>query len=1027
MIIKKLTYQIITLLGVLLMTTGCSDLEPIIDDINAGAGEEYNLRLILDASGQQDSRAPEEGYVPGVGYENYLEISGGDYRVAVFTAEDEWLFNVMPEDLTIAPVTVGDVTSKKYVLDFMVKADAANKINDAGSLKIVILANWRGQYPNLGAGSRLDQLFSQAREIAYNDLPVGDLTSADDRIPMYGVTQFDDVTLRSDGYINQLGRIHLLRALAKVEVLDDRYTSLHITSVKLNRHAKSASPMPKNVTHQDHYVKNSYSGDYVQYPSYPATWDKAEIIDNPVPLKKDVNGAWSVYLPEFDNTSSDLDDTEHIRLEISFEGLEVPDIIDFKYYTNAPNEDMQDKYFDVLRNNIYRFTVKKNAHGVIYPVVDIIPYSSVVLEPEFGLERDPVNGWMIFRNEAGYLLCYYDEETHTFYDRDYQKITFKTHAQHPSWLEVVDAHNEFAWYVDVENGRMYDINGNERLDLNRHQTTGWVAMPLSDGGVDYYLDPIGIILYDRNRKEVEMETPEATGAYKYLRDDHGHRMVYFDAIRNKTYDANGNELKINNDNQGRAILTCPDDGSIYCLYDRNTATFYAENGAKIKNPFSNSGWEPFRYTNGSLICYYDATTGKFYDMDLEEITFDVDPSHPWLRVVDHDGNFMWNFNYENGRLYDDAGKEMIMIERDRTTGNVIRRNSAGEIVYYINPIAIKVYDVNQSLVRLVREGSADESGATVYRTNDLKHFTTVPGAYGGPATYYFDAASGKLYDKNKAEISLSSLEHDPKGRVIIKNDAGQAFRYYDVSTGKFYTIEGIPVSNPLVEHTFDDVLTEDGKFVCFYYQDDNRFTDGYGRTISWELVTSDSHNPWFKVVDSAGNFFWYVDLFTMELYNASGTKIDEPVFYKGSKKITSGKIDSRTGRIEYLYTGAASEYASTAYWLDPVSLVMYDRKMREVILPHENDATGSKQIFRVNNKICYTFDVLNRQIYKNGSSVDMYGKISGEDYYFWFRYADNSSYPYAYRVKDGVFYKINNNSTIGGICSNPDNPFLDQL
>lgn len=1047
--LNRLTYYLLTAFAALLLCA-CSAGDDFEGQFTPSDGSGFCLRLYLDASGAPASRAPEgDDYQAGVDYENFIDIDGGDFRVALFATDDSWLATVHPSDITLGPVTAGAVDSKRYSLEIKLDISVAERINDAEGLKVVVLANWRHNYPGIGAGMTLDRLFEKAEEIAYTSLPVGTLT-AENKIPMFGVTQFTGVHLLPD-VASLLGSIHLLRALAKVEIRDAEFTKFPITSARLTRHTTGAAPMPRGVTHQDHYVKGNYAGDYVKYPSFPAAWgSEPRISDTPVDLEfVPESDAWVVYIPEFDNTSASA---VPARLELNFEGLENSDFIDFKYYSDAPAGSEDGDPFDVLRNNIYRFTVTKGAHGDLSAVVDILPYNSIELNPDFGLERDPINGWLCFRNEVGYLICYYDEETDTFYDTDYQKITFSTSSEHPSWIEVTDAHDRFAWYFDAESGRMYDVNGQELAGLRRHQTTGWLirTIPGTDL-IDYYLDPLSICIYDRNRNEVELETPEDTGDYKYLRDDDGHILVRFDAISGKIYDSDNQEVSLQKDSNGRFILQCPSDGSIFCKYDITNASFYNADGAKIKNPFTNPGWQPYRYNNGSLICYYDVTSGKFLDQDLDTITFVPHDTQPWLRVVDHEDNFVWWFDYETGRLYDESGKMMNNVERDRTSGNVVRRDSRGEIAYYLNPLALVVYDLDQKIIRLTHES---------IETNALKVLSYEAAEGSGPAHYYFDAATGKLYDKNHTEIPFGSLPRDSKGRIRINNDAGALFRYYDVAKGRFYTSIEIQVTNPFIEHTFDVIITDDGKFVCFYYQDEHRFTDGYGRRLTWQLITSTSHNPWFEVVDESNNFFWNVDLFTFKLYDKDGVEITSPEVTNTiiNKKVTSGKIDARTGRVEYIYdnhnewagTQNITAYATQAYWLDPLSLVVYDRDMCEVVLPHQSDSTKSKQILRAYNKTdgqvrtCYFFDVLNRQIYKykNRDKLEqglettrMYGAVdSSKGFYFRFRWSEGSDgYPYYYTIRSGKFY---NSSTFIDYapnvsnyteCTKPPIPFLDQL
>ena len=93
---------------------------------------------------------------------------------------------------------------------------------------------------------------------------------------MFGISQYDNVSLRPD-MAAYLGNLHLLRALAKLKSGITSDSADEIESVALTRHITRAVPMPKGVTHQNHYVKNDYQKDYVLYPRFPQAPDSIPI------------------------------------------------------------------------------------------------------------------------------------------------------------------------------------------------------------------------------------------------------------------------------------------------------------------------------------------------------------------------------------------------------------------------------------------------------------------------------------------------------------------------------------------------------------------------------------------------------------------------------------------------------------------------------------------------------------------------------------------------------------------------------
>lgn len=822
----------------------------------------------------------------------------------------------------------------------------------AGSGKLHVIAN-------AGVGADLNDELKFTRS---------GLASEFESIPMWGVQSVDFSKLLPNNALS-IGDVNLLRSMAKVVIDNSEDADNYIQSIT------------------DVTISTSNGQGYV----LPAGWTaiaSTSTLDRhaarvpeqtPAGAKKytmDEKSHVEFYLPEIFNGAGD----DEITLTINYKTL-LGDRTGKLYFRRYADGNPGDTPLDVLRNYQYHFIVKKPNHEEVNAILDVIPYSSVMLDPDFGLERDPINGWVCFRNPQGFLMCYYDEINKVFYDFDRQRITFDQHDTKKSWLKVLDAKGNFQWYFDVETGNMYDRDDQLMTGLDRHEVTGWLVHRLPDGKVDYYVAPLANKVYDRNLNEVELESRDGTGNYKLLRDGDGNIIIKFDPLSGEVVGSDDKPFPFSyeNGNKDRIII---DTGKWYCLYDRTTGLFYNSQGTQIKNPFANPSWQQYLYTNGSLICYYDNETGKFYDIDLDVITFGFHENKPWFKVVDSDGNFCWYLDYTTGAMYDEQDKRLNP-ERDRTTGNLIRRDSKDKIAYYVDPVSLLVYDSSQNLVRLDHRNQD---------TNALKtlHYT---GA-GGPATYFFDAAAGALYGAipssthesgftvdrtnviydylNKRE---SQFERDPnnQARVIIPNDNGGTFRYYDIDKSQFYAENGIPVSNPFSTQLtpYDDIKNDAGQFICFYNQIDGKFYDGYMREI---VLDKHPSKTWFKVCDHSGYFKWYVDYLTLKLYNENGTEMTSPALYHNLNgtdvRITSGKRDAKTGRVEFIhYRGPVK--GTTSYWLDPVSLVMYDRSMREVVLPRSSERANSLRQFKKNGTTLFDFDALTCQFYQNGTPKEL--------------------------------------------------------
>lgn len=372
------------LTGCLALLTACSSggdkplpepAEPAEIGFMIEVGESFN-------SDERTSRATPEGdYDPGQGYENYVDISGGDFRFYLINPADDTYASIF--DVTsIIPVSSSSSSKTYQVLG---RFNGSDDIQ-AENLKILVLANWRGNYPDgssLVAGvTTMNDIVSSAQAVyTFTREDMG--LSASRPIPLFGVKSFPKVEYDASNFA-MLGRIHLLRAYAKIEVEcpSDKWT---MTSCLLSRYNTRGMRAPLGVKDEDDYVKNNYDKDYVDRLSIPANTPAAENL----PFLRLDRNHYLAYVPEYANTTASGElAVDHAFISVSFEDSNFDrQFIDFKYYQNPPEGVEVGSPFDIRRNYYYKFTIDKHDEvSQITVIVDVVPYGEVKLDPIFGID-----------------------------------------------------------------------------------------------------------------------------------------------------------------------------------------------------------------------------------------------------------------------------------------------------------------------------------------------------------------------------------------------------------------------------------------------------------------------------------------------------------------------------------------------------------------------------------------------------------------------------------------------------------------
>lgn len=358
------------------------------------------IEVVLDNSLSTRATPTPGDYDPGTIYENYIDIENRDFRVLFFNKNNKYIGTFKPKKFT------HDTDIRKK---YSIEGDVDNKmLEDCGNtLKVVLLANWK-IYPVLTVGeTRIEDLASIS---SYdfdidNDIMV-DLTH---HIPMIGILDTQELKFEKNGDILtcDLGMIHMLRAFAKIEVrLGNSSVKTFDGDPVMTLVNTGGYKFPLNVTEESHYKKDNFNDDYTSEPSIPENTTSAENIT--MPKTSENSDSWVLYVPEFKNIvkkGDALEDDKRARIKVRFKDIDQDYYIDFKTYP-TPTSYEEGDHFDLLRNNWYIFEVSKKDYELNI-TVDVIPFTAVELNPDYGLKREEYTGYIIGKDKEN-RDCWYD-------------------------------------------------------------------------------------------------------------------------------------------------------------------------------------------------------------------------------------------------------------------------------------------------------------------------------------------------------------------------------------------------------------------------------------------------------------------------------------------------------------------------------------------------------------------------------------------------------------------------------------------
>lgn len=423
----------------------CSSREESLPEVENSFLAVFTLDLGDTAYGTTRATPTNGEYNPGSGLENFIDFSQKNFRCYLFGTDNTFI-------KTLDAVSIQSFDEKIYSIRLRLKDTEEVKKALTTGCRFVLLANWDSYAdPVPGITTIAELCTAPPAKFEFSQLKT--LLSANNLIPMYGVKEFESgVQDFIDGkMISDLGTIHLLRAFAKVDVnikfVDFAETPV-VTSVSLTHSNSKGYKASANVTKEEQYVTGSWLTDYtpVNIPD--------DVTDISLTLTKDENtGHYVAYVPEYRNVDANGNTIDnHSRIKINFTigdiavgGLDVEGYVDFRYSDNPPKGVTPGQHFDIARNNWYKFNVTAKGKDIVW-TVDVIPFTSIELNPNYGLEREVFTGYIMGKDKNG-NKCWYDGN---YYDPETAVPLYLGPKDNPGTFVTINRKEYLLVYVDYD-------------------------------------------------------------------------------------------------------------------------------------------------------------------------------------------------------------------------------------------------------------------------------------------------------------------------------------------------------------------------------------------------------------------------------------------------------------------------------------------------------------------------------------------------------------------------------------------------
>lgn len=356
---RKHTRHIILALLVLTLTwslTSCGS------DADTRGEPSRTGETMLSVGFRMPTNTAAAGYEYGETYENYIDIAGGNYRIYFFDTKNKLIGRFEPTGFL--------VSDGSNYRQYSVLSKAPNALAKHSDFKMVVLANWR-QYDDgsLTPGTTsIDDICSAGW--AQFDAKESFTLGPENLMPFYGVHEYKNVTFEPD-VATILGEpATLLRAMAKVEVILEADDGFTLDSVSVSRYNAKGYSAPLGVYSQADYGQGlDWDSDYLRQLHLVNggndTGEKTPLLFSNAGQWSETSGGstklcekWIAYLPEYSNAGED-----YATIKLRFKGPAANEedySVFFAKYTDGATSNDADSRLNIERNNIYRFTVKRD-------------------------------------------------------------------------------------------------------------------------------------------------------------------------------------------------------------------------------------------------------------------------------------------------------------------------------------------------------------------------------------------------------------------------------------------------------------------------------------------------------------------------------------------------------------------------------------------------------------------------------------------------------------------------------------------
>lgn len=295
------------------------------------------------------------GYEDGSYWENYLDIENNNYRILFFDDSNRFLTMWTPANAVKS-------ASENRTL-YTMEGIFPEQVNPTKGFKVMVLANWP-EYPDFYPGVLIDDvvrssysMFNLATATDNNGRTVSVRPDASNLMPFYGICHYNGVSMK-DNAVTLPGQIAMLRALAKIEVTYIRQDIEPLDGVAIKNYNCTGYCAPRYVYHQNDYVHNDWNSDWVHNINIPGDendWQQRSLEMIQLPAEGNTQ-RFVAYVPEYDNSAAA---SMFSSLEFRSPTPENNGTLEYKsvYFSNSPLEFNRYAFYNIERNNIYRFTI----------------------------------------------------------------------------------------------------------------------------------------------------------------------------------------------------------------------------------------------------------------------------------------------------------------------------------------------------------------------------------------------------------------------------------------------------------------------------------------------------------------------------------------------------------------------------------------------------------------------------------------------------------------------------------------------